>query len=154
MKALAVSALIMSSGCTVGDVGFLVGEITRADGAYVYSIEVLGAHLRPRSYEAGLAIGYQRRIYIFPDNLEDLPPTGRYYFSVPFPNCNPIALDSRVYGLDVRTTSQEAGLTIGARATTVMADIASDQSRHFELDYRADSPEATRLLQISGEHHC
>ena len=55
-------------------------------------------------------------------------------------------IDSRVAGLDVRTTQRETSIALGYAATTTMAQIPSNDSVIMAVDYSPDRPELTRLV--------
>jgi len=147
LAALTVSVAVFgaTAACTIDNVGLLAAYQTHADGAVVIDVYSVGGDLRTSGGDAGLSAGAVRRSYVF--SSDGVPPAddGWHFLTYPLPPSDPVALNATVIGLDVRAAAPEPGITLGYRATTVLARVAADQSVTQELAYWPDDPKRTRL---------
>ena len=148
-----VCAMQILSGCSVDNHGAVVAKVTAAEGSYVIDAFALGASLRTRADDPGVSIGFDRRSYVYAGAAADAPEPGWHYFAVPLPASAPLVLHSENYGVEVRGRVNDAGITIGYRATTVMAQVPAGESTFRLISYAPDSPERTRVLAC-GDWPC
>jgi hypothetical protein len=145
-----VAALL--GGCAFDNVGLLASRVTSAEGAWVVDVYSAGAYLHTRADDPGLQLGAGRRSYVFDKRDEHELTPGWHYFTAPLPDRLSYARDSRSYGLDTTFASNDIGVTLGLRATTVMARVAADDSQFFHLTYLPEQPALTKLeIFESGE---
>ena len=142
-------AAALLGGCAYNNVGLLASRVTSAEGAWVVDVYSAGAYLHTRADDPGLQLGAGRRSYVFDKRDEHELTPGWHYFTAPLPDRASYARDSRSYGLDTTFASNDLGLTIGLRATTVMARVDADDSQFFYLTYLPEQPALTKL-QIFG----
>ena len=146
---LALAALL--GGCAVDTVGLLASRVTSAEGAWVVDVYSAGAYLHTRADDPGLQLGAGRRSYVFDKrDAQELTP-GWHYFTAPLPERPSYARDSRSYGLDTTFASNDLSLTLGLRATTVMARVAADDSQFWRLSYAPAHPANTKLEVIQDD---
>ena len=155
LSLLAFSACAMQilSGCSVDNYGAVVAKVTAAEGSYVIDAFTMGASLRTRADDPGLSLGFDRRSYVYAAEPGDAPEPGWYYFAVPLPASAALVLHSENYGVELRGRTNDAGLTIGYRATTVMAQVPAGESTFRLISYAPGSPEHTRVLAC-GDWPC
>lgn len=151
---LALAALL--GGCAFDNVGLLASRVTSAEGAWVVDVYSAGAYLHTRADDPGLQLGAGRRSYVFDKRDERELTPGWHYFVAPLPERPSYARDSRSYGLDTTFASNDLGVTLGLRATTVMARVDADDSRFFHLTYLPEHPALTKLevFESGGELAC
>lgn len=149
-------AAALLGGCAFDTVGLLASRVTSAEGAWVVDVYSAGAYLHSRADDPGLQLGVGRRSYVFDkrDGHELTP--GWHYFTAPLPDRPSYARDSRSYGIDTTFASNDVSLTLGLRATTVMARIDADDSQLFHLTYLPEQPALTKLeiFGSGGELAC
>jgi hypothetical protein len=146
---LALAALL--GGCAYDNVGLLASRVTSAQGAWVVDVYSAGAYLHTRADDPGLQFGVGRRSYVFDKRDEQELTPGWHYFTAPLPDRQSYARDSRSYGLDTTFASDDLSLTLGLRATTVMARVAADDSQFFHLTYLPEQPALTKLAVFESE---
>jgi hypothetical protein len=153
---LVACALLALSGCALDDVGLLASRVTSAEGAWVIDVYSAGAYLHTRADDPGLQLGAGRRSYVFDKRDEYELTPGWHYFTAPLPDRPSYARDSRSHGLDMTFASNDISLTLGLRATTVMARVAADDSQFFHLTYLPEQPALTKLevFESGGELAC
>ncbi len=134
--------------------GLLFADVTRAKGAWVVDIKGCCASLRTVADDAGVSLGYDRRIYIYPIQIGDPPREGRHYFTVQLPQQAPVALNNRAIGVDVRATGLDLGITLGYRDTTLLARVPDGESVLMQLHFIAGQPNKTRLTYCKEEDPC
>jgi hypothetical protein len=146
-----VLAAALLSGCAYDNVGLLASRVTSAEGAWVVDVYSAGAYLHTRADDPGLQLGAGRRSYVFDkrDEIELTP--GWHYFTAPLPDRASYARDSRSYGLDATFARNDLGVTLGLRATTVMARVGADDSQFFHLTYLPARPALTKLAIFESE---
>jgi hypothetical protein len=151
-----VLAAALLGGCAFDNVGLLASRVTSAEGAWVVDVYSAGVYLHTRADDPGLQLGAGRRSYVFDKRDEHELTPGWHYFTVPLPDRPSYARDSRSYGLDTTFASNDLGLTLGLRATTVMARVAADDSQFFYLTYLPEQPALTKLeiFENEGELAC
>ncbi len=143
-----------ASACAVDDMGFIAAEFTEGEGALVVDVYSLGGQLRTRSDDAGFTLGVQRRSYVFPRDAKDSPDPGWQFFWLSLPETEVVAIDTRILGLEVWTTSSEASLALGFKASTILARVPRDRSVAMMLAYTPDQPSQTRLKYCEEEREC
>ena len=67
-----VLAVLLNGGCAVNDLGLVRVRRFQNESAYVVSLESWGAHLLTAAGDAGLTIGWTRRVYVFPRAESDV----------------------------------------------------------------------------------
>jgi hypothetical protein len=151
-----VLAAALLGGCAFDNVGLLASRVTSAEGAWVVDVYSAGAYLHTRADDPGLQLGAGRRSYVFDKRDENELMPGWHYFTAPLPDRRSYARDSRSYGLDTTFASDDLSLTLGLRATTVMARVAADDSQFFHLTYLPEQPALTKLeiFENEGELAC
>ena len=151
-RIIVVAVGLATTGCAYNAVGFVAANVTKTADAVVVDAYSVGAYLRTRPDNPGVSVGYSRHTYLFTrDELPDAAP-GWHYWSIPL-GATAHVIDSRVAGLDVRATQRETSVALGYAATTVMAQIPSNDSVILAVDYTPDRPELTRLVyQKEGEN--
>jgi hypothetical protein len=149
-------AAALLGGCAIDNVGLLASRVTSAEGAWVVDVYSAGAYLHTRADDPGLQLGAGRRSYVFDKRDEHELTPGWHYFAAPLPDRPSYARDSRSYGLDTTFASNDVSLTLGLRATTVMARVAADDSQFFYLTYLPEQPALTKLeiFGSGGELAC
>ena len=149
-------AAALLGGCAFDNVGLLASRVTSAKGAWVVDVYSAGAYLHTRADDPGLQLGAGRRSYVFDKRGEDELTPGWHYFTAPLPDRPSYARDSRSYGLDTTVARNDLSVTLGLRATTVMARVDADDSRFFHLTYLPEQPALTRLeiFESEGELAC
>ena len=143
-------AAALLGGCAFDNVGLLASRVTSAEGAWVIDVYSAGAYLHTRADDPGLQLGAGRRSYVFDKRDEHELTPGWHYFTAPLPDRPSYARDSRSYGLDTTFASNDLSLTIGVRATTVMARVAADDSQFWRLTYAPAHPAMTKLEIVQG----
>ncbi len=147
----------MLGGCAFDNVGLLASRVTSAEGAWVVDVYSAGAYLHTRADDPGLQLGAGRRSYVFDKRDEQELTPGWHYFTAPLPDRASYARDSAQlrprHDIRAATTSS---LTLGLRATTVMARVAADDSQFFHLTYLPEQPALTKLqiFESEGELAC
>ncbi|HET6160390.1 MAG TPA: hypothetical protein VFE34_18745 [Dongiaceae bacterium] len=137
------SALI--AGCAFDNVGLLASRVTSAEGAWVVDVYSAGAYLHTRADDPGLQVGIGRRSYVFDKrDAQELTP-GWHYFTAPLPERASFARDSRTLGLETTFARDDMSLTLGLRATTVMARVSAGDARFYRLTYLPEQPDETML---------
>lgn len=149
-------AAALLGGCAFDNVGLLASRVTSAEGAWVVDVYSAGAYLHTRGDDPGLQLGAGRRSYVFDKRDENELTPGWHYFTVPLPDRASYARDSRSYGLDTTFARNDISLTLGLRATTVMARVDADDSQFFHLTYLPEHPALTKLeiFESGGELAC
>jgi hypothetical protein len=149
---LAASLLLSLSGCAFDNVGFLASRVTSAEGAWVVDVYSAGAYLHTRADDPGLQFGIGRRSYVFDKRDEKELTPGWHYFTASLPQRQSYARDSRTLGLDTTFARNDMSVTLGLRATTVMARVDVADSQFYRLTYLPAQPAQTRLeiMQESG----
>jgi hypothetical protein len=138
-------AAVLLGGCAYDNVGLLASRVTSAEGAWVVDVYSAGAYLHTRADDPGLQLGAGRRSYVFDKrDAHELTP-GWHYFTAPLPDRPSYARDSRSYGLDTTFARNDVSVTLGLRATTVMARVAADDSQFWRLTYAPAHPAMTKL---------
>lgn len=145
-------AALSLCGCAYDNVGLLASRVTGADGAWVVDVYSAGAYLHPRADDPGLQFGVGRRSYVFDKQGEQEFKPGWHYFIAPLPERDSYARDSRTLGLDTTFARNDISVTLGLRATTVIARVGAEDSRLYRLRYAPRRPVDTKLeiLQVSG----
>ncbi len=141
-------------GCSIDNHGALAAKVTAAEGAYVVDTYAIGAALRTRADDPGMSIGFDRRSYIFDAVSNHAPDPGWYYFEVPLPESTALVLHTENYGVELRIRANDTGISVGYRATTVMAQVPVGESIYRLLSYRPDAPEHTSVFVCRGEWPC
>jgi hypothetical protein len=141
------------TGCTSAT-GLLVADVERSDGALIVAVSGLGATMRTVPTDAGFSIGYERRVYVYPEAIDWVPAEGRRYFYLRLPDPAPVASSARVVGLDLRTSSPEFGLTVGYREMTSVTPISAGDSVYIHLVFVPDEKGSTRLTYCREESPC
>ena len=151
-----VLAAALLGGCAFDNVGLLASRVTSAEGAWVVDVYSAGAYLHTRGDDPGLQLGVGRRSYVFDKRDENELTPGWHYFTAPLPDRPSYARDSRSYGLDTTFARNDISLTLGLRATTVMAQVDADDSQFFHLTYLPEHPALTKLeiFESGGELAC
>ncbi len=144
---------VLLSGCSTAS-GLLVADVYRTQGAWVVDIQGFGATMRTLADDAGLTLGYERRVYVYPETTEDLPAEGRHHWSVRLPNKPALAGNVCVIGLDVRTSGVDLGFTLGYRDASLLAHVPEGESLHMRLSFLPGDPRATRLTYCPEEDPC
>lgn len=144
-------AAALLGGCAFDTVGLLASRVTSAEGAWVVDVYSAGAYLHTRADDPGLQLGAGRRSYVFDKRDEHELTPGWHYFTAPLPDRASYARDSRSYGLDTTFASNDLGVTLGMRATTVLARVDADESQFFHLTYLPEQPASTRLVIFESE---
>jgi len=136
--------LLSLGGCAVDNIGLLASRVVD-----VYSA---GAYLHTRADDPGLQFGIGRRSYVFDKRDEKELTPGWHYFTAPLPQRQSYARDSRTLGLDTTFARNDVSVTLGLRATTVMARVDAEDSQFYRLTYLPEQPAQTRLeiMQESG----
>lgn len=149
-------ALITLTGCAFDNVGLLASHVTSAEGAWVVDVYSAGAYLHTRADDPGLQLGAGRRSYVFDKRDEAELTTGWHYFTAPLPDRASYARDSRSYGLDTTFAANDLSVTLGLRATTVLARVDANESQFFHLTYLPAQPALTKLdiFESGGELAC
>lgn len=147
-----VLAAALLGGCALDNVGLLASRVTSAEGAWVVDVYSAGAYLHTRADDPGLQLGVGRRSYVFDKRDERELTPGWHYFTAPLPDRPSFARDSRSYGLDTTFARNDLSVTLGLRATTVMARVDADDSQFWRLSYAPAHPGNTGLeiVQESG----
>ncbi len=135
--ALAMPLCALLAACAVNDFGTVSATRERADGATVLSMTGLGIWLRTRAEDAGLSIGWSRRVYVIPDGTAP-PQSGAS-----------IARIGRTAGLSIDLT-EGFSFTLGIEDRVVMAAIDREASRAFQLRYDAGNPAATCYRDLAA----
>jgi hypothetical protein len=143
-------AAALLGGCAFDNVGLLASRVTSAEGAWVVDVYSAGAYLHTRADDPGLQLGAGRRSYVFDKRDERELTPGWHYFTAPLPDRPSYARDSRSYGLDTTFASNDISLTLGLRATTVMARVDADDSQFWRLTYAPAYPAMTKLEIVQG----
>jgi hypothetical protein len=146
-----VLAAALLVGCAFDNVGLLASRVTSAEGAWVVDVYSAGAYLHTRADDPGLQVGAGRRSYVFDKRDEDELTPGWHYFTAPLPDRPSYARDSRSYGLDTTFARNDLSVTLGLRATTVMAQIDANKSHFFHLTYLPGQPALTKLEVFERE---
>ena len=151
-----VLAAALLGGCAFNNVGLLASRVTSAEGAWVVDVYSAGAYLHTRADDPGLQLGAGRRSYVFDKRDENELTPGWHYFTAPLPDRPSYARDSRSYGIDTTFARNDMSVTLGLRATTVMARVDADDSQFFYLTYMPEQPALTRLeiFESGGELAC
>ena len=149
-----LTMLTVATGCASGTAGLVSGNVLQADGARVIVVRGYGLQLRGTPPDAGLTLGYARRTYVYPDGIPGLPQPGRYYGWVPQPATAPVAWDGRAIGIDLRTAGPNIGITLGLRATSVLAVVPAGESVAYHLRFLPDHPSWTQLRYCVGDDPC
>jgi hypothetical protein len=152
--AVTVALVCGIPGCAPGIMGLVSGDVLDADGARVIVVRGYGVQLRGAPSDAGLTLGYARRTYVYPSTTPDLPVPGQYYFWMPQPTAAPVAWEGKAIGFDVRMAGINLGITLGFRATAVLAQVPDDQTVYYRLRFVPDDPASTLLRFCRGEHEC
>ena len=139
------SVALLCAGCAVDNFGFVAGEISQGNGAWVADLYTIGGQVRTRADDPGFTFGVQRRSYVLADEDENTPAPGWYYFHVPLPKTRAIALDTRSLGLEVRVPGTEVSLSVGLRSTTLLAHLPADHNGILALRYAPAKPSDTYL---------
>ena len=153
LLAFSVCAAQILSGCSVNNYGAIAAKVTAAEGSYVIDAFTIGASLRTRAHDPGVSIGFDRRSYVYAAAAGAAPEPGWHYFAVPLPASVPLVLHSENYGVEVRNRTSDTGVTIGYRATTVMAQVPFGESTFRLISYAPDDPERTRV-HACGDWPC
>ncbi len=145
-------AAMWLSGCAYDNVGLLASRVTSADGAWVVDVYSAGTYLHTRADDPGLQFGIGRRSYVFDKQGQQELTPGWHYFVAPLPERASYARDSRTLGIDTTFARDDLSVTLGLRATTVMARVGANDSRFHRLRYAPGRPADTELeiMQISG----
>lgn len=138
-------AAALLGGCAFDTVGLLASRVTSAQGAWVVDVYSAGAYLHTRADDPGLQLGVGRRSYVFEKRHEGELTPGWHYFSAPLPDRASYARDSRSYGFDTTFARDDLSVTLGLRATTVLARVGVEDSRFYHLTYLPEQPALTRL---------
>lgn len=149
----AFNILLAISGCASNS-GLLIADVIRAEGSWVVTVEGCCATLRTAAGDGGLSVGYDRRSYVYPLQIDDPPSEGRHYLWVQLPREAPLAFNNRLIGLDIRATGIDLGLTLGYRNATVLARLSSADAVYMRLRFAPDAPSATRLIYCEGDVPC
>lgn len=152
MLRIGITALLALNACSAGQYGLLRADVQQVEGARLVAVDTLGADMRTVKADAGVTLGWGRRIYIYPDGTPDLPQPGAYLFAIPLPAEPPLAWDVCSLGLDLRTSSLELGAVFGWRASTVLVHAPADSSLSFRLFFDSTNPGATRLDMRRGDN--
>jgi hypothetical protein len=149
-------AAALLGGCAFDNVGLLASRVTSAEGAWVVDVYSAGAYLHTRADDPGLQFGVGRRSYVFDKRDEGELTPGWHYFTAPLPARSSYARDSRSYGVDTTFARNDLSVTLGLRATTVMARVDADDSQFFHLTYLPEQPASTKLeiFESGGELAC
>ena len=142
------------AACSIDNHGTLAAKVTAAEGAYVVDTYAVGASLRTRADDPGISVGFDRRSYVFDTASGNAPSPGWYYFSAPLPESPALVLHTENYGAEFRGRASDTGVSLGYRATTVMAEVPADESTYRLISYLPDAPEDTSLYVCHGEWPC
>lgn len=145
--------IVLLSGCSTAS-GLLVADVYRTEGAWVVVIEGLGATVRTLADDAGLTLGYERRIYVYPETSDDLPSEGRHHWSVRLPKKPALARNTRTIGLELRTSGVDLGITLGYRDASLLAHVPVGESIYMRLSFLPDDARTTRLTYCPEEDPC
>jgi hypothetical protein len=145
---MACVAASLAGGCAVGEVGALHANVTHADGAVVVEIAGHGLWLRGRDGDAGLSLGYSRRVYVFPADAAGLPAEGRHLFAVALPEAASVAAHSETYGLELRAAAAELSLTVGVASHTQLALIDAEEAVAYRLRFDAGRLDRTQFVRF------
>lgn len=145
-------AAALLGGCAFDNVGLLASRVTSAEGAWVVDVYSAGAYLHTRADDPGLQLGVGRRSYVFDKQDERELTPGWHYFTAPLPDRASYARDSRTLGMDTTFARNDMSVTVGLRATTVMAHLDAADSQFYRLTYRPEHPALTMLeiFKVTG----
>lgn len=145
---------LVAAGCSVDNTGTLAAHVTPANGAVVVDLYYVGGVVRTADFDAGGALGFSRRSYIYPASLPDLPTPGWHWLHVTLPEERPIAWSSESYGAEGSLTVAGGSISLGYEAVTVMAAVPADADIAYRLAYTQDDPAATELSACEGIKGC
>ena len=97
--------------------------MTPGNGAVVVDLYYLGGVVRTAEFDAGGALGFSRRSYIYPASLPDLPASGWHWLHVTLPEERPVAWSTASYGIDGTVNAMGGSASLGYEAVTVMAAV-------------------------------
>lgn len=151
---LASCLSLMTAGCSIGHTGTLAAHVIPAAGAVVVDLYYLGGVVRTADFDAGAALGFSRRSYIYPAALPDLPAPGWHWLHVMLPDEQPVAWNTESYGLEGSLGAAGGSASLGYEALTVMAALPVDADVAYWLVYSQDDPAATELSACEGIKGC
>jgi hypothetical protein len=138
--------LVVLLGCSSGHVGTVVGRYTAAQGAVLVDTYAIGLEIRPRAETRGITLGFHHDTYIFGQAATEVrTPIGRwFYFCVPFPNTESVAVNSVLAGFDLEVNPNMAGAEFGLEHQFVTR-VPARGSTLLHLRYNPRSPAQTIL---------
>lgn len=148
---LSVASLILTSACATDQLGLVMAEAHRADGALVVEVEGFGPTLDTGQGVPSLALGWVRRTFVYADDGRF--PEGRSFLAIDLPTTTPALRDERLLGLSLRLAAPDPGVTLGYESLVVLADVPADASVGRVLTYRRGAqPPATlsTCLEAAG----
>lgn len=151
---LAACLALLAGGCSVGNTGTLAAHVTPATGAVVVDLYYLGGVARTAEFDAGGALGFSRRSYIYPASLAGLPAPGWHWLHVTLPEEQPVAWSTASYGLDGTINAAGGSMSLGYEATTVMVAVPVGADVAYRLAYSQADPAATELSGCQGVKGC
>jgi hypothetical protein len=142
------------AGCAVNGTGLIAAEVIESDGARIVETQSLGVAVRSYRHDAGLSLGYSRRVYVYPlDSLPDLEP-GRYIFWTPVPEPEPTVFHAETVGGEVSATPPIWAVSLGYRSLSLLAWTPADADGIRRLRFMPDMLDRTILLHCQGEDTC
>ncbi len=138
--------LLGMGGCTIGSVGMVAGQVIYGDNAIVVDAYPMGIHLRTAEGDSGMSLGVAHRRYIYAAGERSMStiPEGRFFGRIPHPPTEHVFTHASIWGIDISSTSTDAGIVLGYQDLAFMAFDALS-SVTMTLRYDKDRPAATRL---------
>ena len=146
-----ILSVAVCSGCSINGMGLIAGRINAGDGAITYSTFAPGINVRTGKDDRGLSVGMSRRLCLAEATAQS-PAPGWYFFVLPtFPSpC--FARDMITVGTELRMTPLGLSVALGARMTTILAQVPMADSADYELRYdHSDLNSAFLRLPLHGE---
>ena len=120
---------LVCAACALDGTGLVYADTFVAGDATVVRVRGFGALARVRADDPGLSLGYAENIYVFETaGTSGLPTAGRYYFHVPLPSRNSIALVAFTVGLDMTASASAFGLNVGLSQRALLARAAAGEA--------------------------